>query len=380
MPARHPGLEGACWPTPLEAAVLRAATLDPDAGSRAWREHRADIDIPTLSNPELYRLLPAVYANLRATGADDPDLQLMKGLYRRTFYANRMLLHHTLPGLETLRAASIEPVVLKGLAIALLHGGDLAARPMGDIDVVVSPNDASTALKCLEHHGWSRHEDPVSPSALVRWRPGINCTTPDGGKLDLHWRLRRSAPPPHEPEPDDFGSAEVVDLPIPEGPVLRALAPADLLLYTIEHGVRAGSDAHVRWAFDAAVIARSTGDALDWKRLVRMAGVRRSTVQVRNALTYLVEVLDIELPADIRQTLRSAPVERRERTVFAVISGARPSVSPWRLWCATSTDWSAGQAALAFPRFLRDSWGLRSVAQVPFAAARRLARKRRVGV
>lgn len=173
MPVRHPGLEGACWPNPIEAMVLRAAALEPEAGARAWRDGRGDLDIPSSANPELYRLLPAVYANLRATGTDDPDLALMKGLYRRSFYENRMMLHHTLPAFAALRAASIDSIVVKGLAISILHGGDLAARPMGDIDVVVAPTDAPGALECLERHGWSQVDDPVTRARLLRWRPAI---------------------------------------------------------------------------------------------------------------------------------------------------------------------------------------------------------------
>lgn len=376
MPARHPGLDGACWPTPLEASVLRAATLEPDAGARAWREHRDLIDIPALTNPELYRLLPAVYANLRASGTDDPDLPLMKGLYRRAFYSNRVLLHHTLPGIDALRSEGIDSFVLKGLAVALLHCGDPAVRPMGDIDVVVGSADAEAAIASLGRHGWHQDADPVARGALVRWRPAINMTTPEGGRLDLHWRLRRSAPPPDEPEPDDFGSAEVVDLPVPDGPVLHALASADLLLYAMEHGVRAGSDAHVRWAFDAGTIIRSAGDALDWARLVRLAQARSSTLQVRNALAYLEEVLEIGVPSETLRALASAHVGRREQRVFAVVSGARPAVSPWRLWSATSADWPRARAALAFPGFLRDSWGLRSVVQVPIVAVARAVRSR----
>jgi len=377
MPARHPGLDGACWPTAIESVVLRAAALAPAAGARIWRDHRSDLDIPNFANPELYRLLPAVYANLRATGTDDPDLLLMKGLYRRAFYENRMLVHRTLPAFMALREASIDPIVVKGLAIALLHGGDLAARPMGDVDVVVAPTDAPGALECLDRHGWSQVDDPVTRRALVTWRPAINYTSPEGGRLDLHWRLRRSVPPPRAPEPDDIGAAEVVELPIPDGPVLRALAPTDLLLHVIEHGVRAGSDAHTRWAFDAIVILRSAGDAIEWDRLARTAAARRSTLQVRNALAYLVDVLDASIPPRATEQLAAAPVTRRERQVFAVVSGGRLAPSPWRLWCATSADWSRTRAALAFPRFLRDSWGLRSVAQIPFSAVRRILRKRK---
>jgi len=357
--------------------VLRAATLRPDAGARVWRDHRAGIDIPNVVNPELYRLLPAVYANLRATGTDDPDLALMKGLYRRSFYENRMMLHHTLPAFDALRAEGIEPVVVKGLVVALVHLGDLAARPMGDIDVVVGPADAQSAIASLGRHGWRQAADPVARGALVRWRPAINMTTPGGGRLDLHWRLRRSAPPPGSSEPDDLGASDLVDLPIPDGPVLRALAPTDLLLYAIEHGVRAGSDAHVRWAFDAGTIIRSAGDALDWARLVRMAHARRSTLQVRNALTYLDEVLEVGVPGETLRVLASTDVDRREQRVFAVVSGARRAISPWRLWRATSADWPRARAVLAFSGFLRDSWGLRSVAQVPFAAMGRLVGKHR---
>lgn len=371
---RRAGLVGACWPDDIQQAVLCAAALEPRAAARAWQGLRSTIDVQGLQDADLHRLLPAVYRNLRDAGVDDPDLPLLKGLYRRAFYANRVLLHRTVPALELLQDARIEPIVLKGLPLAVQYAHDLALRPMGDIDIVVPMADAQRAVDVLAQHGWV-HTDRITPAQLTRLRPGVNCTGPEGGQLDLHWRLRRSAPPPGSAGRDDLEGLTLVELALPEGPTVRTLGATDHLLYTIQHGVRIDSDARVRWAFDVAMILRTAGDQIDAEHLLARARDQGSVLVLRNALAYLVGALQIELPDDLFAAVARAPVGRRERRVFMVASGARPSISPWRLWVSSSADWSRRQTVVGFPRFLRDSWGLRSTAQVPIAAVVRAGRK-----
>jgi hypothetical protein len=260
--------------------------------------------------------------------------------------------------------------------VAILYQQDLGARPMGDLDVVVPLADARAAVGILTDHGWST-TDPVVPERLFRWRPGINFEDGTGGGLDVHWRLRRSAPLPGTEAIDELAGLDRVPLPLPQGPTIETLGPTDLLLYAIEHGARVGSDATVRWAADAARILRVAGSDIDWDRFVAVASEHHTVLQVRNALTFLAEALEVEIPTTVLMAMRSAPVTRRDRRVFAVLSGTKPTSSPRHLWTSTAADWPATRAALAFPGFLRDSWGLRSVASVPFDAVRRATRKRR---
>jgi hypothetical protein len=109
---------------------LRAALRPGDEGVAAWATLRDVLDLDDIWDPDIHRLLPLVYVNLRDAGVDDPDLPRLKGLYRRTWYLNQLKLAEARPWLELLQGEGIDTLLLKGVPLGLEYYGDLGQRPI----------------------------------------------------------------------------------------------------------------------------------------------------------------------------------------------------------------------------------------------------------
>ena len=116
----------------LEVALLR----DGRAGER-WRALRREIDLDDLWDGKALDLLPMVYRGLTDEAADDPDLPRLRGVHRRTWFANQLRFQALGRGLRLLTDAGVETLVLKGAAWALTAYPDAGLRPMHDCDVLV---------------------------------------------------------------------------------------------------------------------------------------------------------------------------------------------------------------------------------------------------
>ena len=375
-------ITGAFWPTADDRLLLRAAAMPDERGLEAWREVRPRLDIDTLHG-DAVRLLPLVSRNLTALGVDDdPLLPRLKGLYRHAWYANQVLLHAVAGVLRDLEAAGVPTLVLKGTPLALAWYRDLGARPMSDVDVLVPYRQRLEAVGLLERRGWRREKPDVPLSELLAGQHGVGFVGPDGRMCDLHWQLLMELVVPGD-EPgstDDFWAAsvplDVLDV------ATRALCPADQLLHVCLHGARWDSNATVRWAVDAAVVVRSAGDELDWRRLVEQAAKRDCLLRVRDAMTFLVEVLDVAVPPEVVSDLQGVTTTRREefahrrtgrRRRDADVLGAFPRTVAE--YARASADWGVVRTVVQFPGYLRDGWRLDHTWQVPVRAAQKAVRR-----
>lgn len=107
---------------------------------------------------------------------------------------------------ETLAAADVDVLSLKGVALAALAHGDFAARGSGDLDVLVRPADAGRAHAALVGAGWVADPGYPVPGDTWAWRHTVRnyCEVPltraDGLMVDLHWHPMpaRDALPPFD--------------------------------------------------------------------------------------------------------------------------------------------------------------------------------------
>ncbi len=89
--------------------------------------------------------------------------------------------------------AGIETIFLKGADLRLRVYGDAAARPMADLDLLVSPGQVDRARQVLESLGFglqAQCQDP-RPGWRARFRNELHFDPPAGWPLlvDLHWQL-----------------------------------------------------------------------------------------------------------------------------------------------------------------------------------------------
>lgn len=162
-------------------------------------------------------------------------------------------------------ARGIPLVLLKGAAVASAAYGDVAWRPMADLDVWVRDAEMRAAIERVEALGYRRLPEVAGRPAELQRRSGgeVVFAGPAGtGLLELHysafqgWWVRRTG------DPDVLG---VWERSVAAGPGrhARRLAPEDAVLQTAFHvTVNQFGQAPLRGLLDIAVMARRL--PIDW--------------------------------------------------------------------------------------------------------------------
>ena len=127
---------GNCWPTSAQRLLLRAVVLRGAEALAAWQRWTQAVDLDGLDAGSI-RLLPQLYRSLEREGVRDPLMSRLKGVYRHTWYGNQLRLRDAAVVLGELSRRGIEPMLLKGAALTLLHYRDSGLRPMEDVAVLV---------------------------------------------------------------------------------------------------------------------------------------------------------------------------------------------------------------------------------------------------
>jgi hypothetical protein len=354
-------------PSSDQLLLLHAALDEPGAGGSAWRRWRSAVDLADV-DPGSARLLPLVYRNLDSRCFDAQDAGHLKELYRRIWSHNQVLFRRGAEAIGALAAADIEALAIKGASLALLAYGDVGARPMEDVDLLVPFDRAGDAIEALEAAGWSPERD----DDLLAWTEAhhsLGFAGPDGGHVDLHWFAL------WQPASDAalWRASAPFDL---AGVPTRAPCAADQLLLTCVHGIPWSRLPSFRWIADATILVRSASESFDWDHLASEAERRRLTVACAAALAYLREEFGVAVPEATQERLRRAPSRRHERVAFRAAcqpdSPLRTLRMAWdRYRRLRDLDTGAPRPA-SFVSFARSFWGLDSVWRLPLHVGRAL--------
>ena len=160
-----------------------------------------------------------------------------------------------------LRSAGVEPLLVKGWAIARLYP-EHGLRPYGDIDLCVRPEQHTSAMAVLSA--------PEAERAVV----------------DLHEGL----PQLHRPSLDDvYERSRLVPLSDVD---VRVLGPEDHLRYMCIHLLQHGAH-RALWLCDIAVVLESLPEGFDWEYLLQ--GDRRPADWVASTVCLAHELLGARL-------------------------------------------------------------------------------------
>jgi Uncharacterised nucleotidyltransferase len=357
--------DGSRWPTANQELLLRAALLPAPQANEAWLAWRKEVDLEGRIDDGSFRLLPLVCRNLERQGATSPDLPRLRGIYRQTWLRNTVVVHKVAAVLREFESTGIQTTLLKGAPLALLTYGELGARPMSDVDILVHRHDARPALALLLATGWTcrTHPDGRFDRVLGTFH-AIGFTRQDAG-LDLHW---------HAMEEANFRGADLPfwaaarDMTF-EGVATHALCPADMLLHVCAHGSRWDPVPPIRWVADAYVILQRDGAGIDWQRLVEQTERLHLSLAVHAALNYLRDRFAADVPELVIEQLARARTSRIERWDFHA-QGAPPTML-WQVaryttrYARLSRGRSTIERALGAPVILQEMLGLQSAWRVP---------------
>ena len=322
-----------CWPTEYQELLLRACLLDGDQALDAWRRWEQLCGLDSVDQGS-YRLLPLLYTKLRLLGVEHPTLGKLKGIHRRAWSETRVLTWKLAPAIRLLEQNGIPTVMLKGVPLAALFYGDIALRPMSDVDVLVPEDHALNALDLLQRNGWTHKEafKPLEHARLpviarnvpkleqelhVELQNGVNLADSEGREVDLHWNvLPLSSPGAEQP---------FWDCAVPfrfEGVETRTLCPTDHLLHTCAHGLMWNTLPTIRWVADSAMIIRRA--PIDWNRLVTLSDRLLIALPVSDGLHYLANIFGMPVPADVLGRLARLKVARKEQDEYKRLQAAPP--------------------------------------------------------
>lgn len=372
-----------CWPNPLQETLLRAALLEGEAALQAWHQWRADVDLDDV-DPESYRILAPLSANLQSLGVEGSLTPILKGVRRQTWAANHRLLKAAVTPLRKLDAAGIPLLLLKGAALVLGYYRDFGMRSFADVDVLVPTDRVREAIALLEGTGWAPvfydRRQAITENYL-RLLPAIGFRNADGVDLDLHWHV---LPETCRAGADEafWQASQTAEL---DGLPLRVLGPTDQLLHAIADGLKLETESKIRWTVDALTILRMPDIRIDWARMIAMAQRLRLVLTVRDAFVYLHDRLAAPIPSGVIAELTASPATPTDRMEYRLRTtehdlGLLNVLRRMWVWHRRLSDSPDTIRLLgSFPRFLQRYYELDSLWRLPgHAAGRALRRLRRV--
>lgn len=303
---------GSPFPNPSQELLLKAALLPRDVAVPAWKEWRSNVDFELDVDHGSFRLLPLTYQNLSSLGyTDDLVSGRLKGIYRQAWIKNQQLFYKTAKVLRSLHEAEIKTAVLKGIALTELVYKNYGTRPMADMDILVPFTEAENAIKCLKKEGFILQDAHLLNHNLHYGR-GIAFKDEEDTEVDLHWHAISHA---HENiRITDFWD-EVIPVQI-AGVQTHILSATDNLFHAIVHGIRKNPEPPIRWVADSVTIINSGDVSIDWQRLLYFSKKLRVYLQVKEALLYIKEHFDANIPEQVIDEIIAYKPDYVERVVF----------------------------------------------------------------
>lgn len=290
---------------PPEARLLFAATREPawDA-SDVRRQVSPGLNwagVRALATQE--RLLTVLWPRLREAGVEVPEPH-GQGFHMQSSVAEFQLGFAELVLRQIAaeaRRLEVDLLLLKGAALALTVYGAFRDRPMGDLDVLVRPDEARRLWDRLREDGWGLEYE--SGEDFYREHHHLPPLVRGGGSgvvLEIH----RTLLPPRGPFPDEAdGSWEHARrLELDEGSVW-VMAPEDQLIHLAihfawSHGMVRGLARTVR---DVAAVCAGTPP--DWDVFVRRAREHRGGTCAYWTLRLARNLGDAAVPAQVLESL-----------------------------------------------------------------------------
>jgi hypothetical protein len=247
----------------------------------------------------------------------------LRNLYRQSSLLNlryNLELNHVL---ETITAAGIGVMLLKGAEIATTLYPRPELRHFNDIDLMVHPEDLGAAIAILERQGYRYHQEyrfeSISRrrSAFVYVKEGI-----DG---HLVFEIHTS---PHRNEMGiSFDTAQIWERArsiTVAGNSIFGMGLEDLLLYLCWH-YRSHSFSRLIWLYDIAIAMLRCAEQLDWALVHRLAYERGLAATVYYCLRLCEQVFHVSIPEKAHIEKYMPPIFI-QRLIARQISDDLPSV------------------------------------------------------
>jgi hypothetical protein len=248
-------------------------------------------------------------------------LEALMAAYRTNWIWNRRLRGEQRRVVSAILARGIDVVVVKGVTLAERYYGEIALRPVGDIDLLVRPEDAEECGHILTGIGYTAYPGREKP---LQWHALVNRALAFHNAdytIDVHWAL--ASLPPYVAS---FPRAELwgcVEDRAPDGQSAKCLSTADELRFLCYHYAAQHREQRLIWLVDIAEILRALPPMWSWQQFVADTIARRLATPVAVALDRVQHILDVKIPANVLSELTAAADHPRERKAWRAAQASR---------------------------------------------------------
>lgn len=222
---------------PLLHPLLALGSSDPGVRLAGGREL-----VKLLAQPEHFRtfrsqgVLPLIFRGLAGLDREElgevPQLAELRHNYLGALKTYTVQEREIRQLVEVLTAAGVEVILLKGADVRYRLYEDPATRVMGDVDVLLAPEQMTRACSALERQGYRLHAwdlDP-QPGFNARFDYDLSYQPPSGAVpfVDLHWEIRQVGTLYRLPYGPLRARAQVLEL---KGLTALVLSPEHLVIH-----------------------------------------------------------------------------------------------------------------------------------------------------
>ncbi|MCX6844555.1 MAG: nucleotidyltransferase family protein [candidate division WOR-3 bacterium] len=266
-------------------------------------------------------LAPLLFKRLKQSGAQAgipaDAWERLRLAYFNSAGRNKRRFRELRTVLGCLRTAGIPVIVLKGAYLAEAVYGDIAVRPMCDVDLMVPRAEVPrTQAVLLDMGRVQRHTEDVEwwyrnechlPAVIIRTLA-----------VEVHWTIIPADAPLSIDTAGIWDRACTASV---AGVDVLALSLEDLLLHLCLHSAcREGFGGGLRPYSDIAETIRRHGGVVDWPRVAGLAREWDAARYVGLALHLAKSMLGAEVPDDVLERLVPGGIDRR------ILEAARESV------------------------------------------------------
>jgi hypothetical protein len=286
-----------------EKFLLNAATQSRTVAQAAWERWLTSCQLET-AEPRSQALFGMVYANLLADPGG-PDANLLKGVYRQTWYANQLVLRLVRPLLDRFEASGIPALLLNDASLVAGYYPDIGCRAIRCIDVLVHGEDWSRSIATASEDSWQ-----PQPSKSFGSQGSLSAMAfagPECRSLRV-WANLFAAEPQEDTEARIWREARSIRI---NDQSAFTLGPVEQLLFLSADAFRNKEPPLFLYA-DARLLLQSLDSTSDWARLVWQAQRFEHILPLRNMLAFLQETLSATPPAWVLPALHKMAISHAE--------------------------------------------------------------------
>ena len=311
--------------------LLRAAVAPAATAAAALAEWAAATPI-TRADPDETTVLPLLASRLTELAPAPAVAQRLRGLRRHAVVRQFVVREELTAAAGLLRAQGIEPIAVKGVALAAAYGSE-RCRAVGDADVLVPPEQRVAAVAALTAGGFAGTYG-IATEDVTLWAGrfhALGMHRPERPDVDLHWRL------PHQPAEADRLTAIIRRRARPAGGDPWLLPnTAHQLAIAVAHGWATISQASLRMLVDVAVLLQ------DPEVVAAVADEVLGPHHLRAALDHVLDLLAAEEVPGAAAFRTTLPRPRHsDRLVARTLLADRDGLATRLAWAAAQRRPSA---------------------------------------